>query len=75
MSIIYRDKNWEYRGFKCSIEFDHEEDNVKAFHYVETHDGKTTMLDISPYDRNEKTVEALIDNKILFGEYEGVTNG
>ena len=45
---MYNDIEWTYKGHKCLIEFDVEEDNVKAFHYVTTPNGSKHMLDISP---------------------------
>lgn len=67
---MYNDIEWTYKGHKCLIEFDVEEDNVKAFHYVTTPNGSRHMLDISPYDTNEKTVENIIDRCIHGNDFD-----
>ena len=82
----YNDIEWEYKGYKCLIEFDVEVDNVKAFHYVTTprwhnKDGKTLKesetvgLNISPYDTTKESVEKKIDYHINNGKFEDVLYG
>ena len=61
---MYSDMEWTYKGHKCLIEFDVEEDNVKAFHYVTTPHGAKHMLDISPYDTEPSSVNDIIDRCI-----------
>ncbi len=55
------DADWTYKGHRCRIELDYEEDNVKAFHFVVAPDGTEHFADISPYDQSERTVELWID--------------
>ena len=69
------DIEWEYKGYKCLIEFDVEEDNVKAFHSVITPKGKDVGLILSPYDRNKETVEKEIDYHIKNGKFKEHKNG
>ena len=70
--MSYNDIEWEYKGFKCLIEFDVEEDNVKAFHHVTTPNGVGHMINISPYDSSKKTVEETIDRCIKDGDFDNV---
>lgn len=67
---MYSDIEWTYRGIKALIEFDVEPDNVKAFHYVTTPDGTTRMLNISPYDTDEQTVNDAIDYYHVHRKFE-----
>ena len=67
---MYNDIKWTYRGIDALIEFDVEPDNIKAFHYVTTPDDTVRMLDISPYDRDEQTVNDAIDYYHEHGEFE-----
>ena len=69
------DIEWEYKGYKCLIEFDVEEDNVKAFHYVTTPKGDDVGLTISPYDRSKETVENEVDYHIKNGKFKEHKNG
>tara|TARA_Y100000004_G_scaffold189306_1_gene244697 strand:- start:1462 stop:1680 length:219 start_codon:yes stop_codon:yes gene_type:complete len=64
---MYNDITWEYKGYNCLIEFDVEEDNVKAFHFVYPPEGDTLFLKISPYDTSKETVNKIIDDFIANG--------
>lgn len=55
------DKTWEYKGHKCEITHDYEDDNIKAWHKVTKPDGEILSADITPYDSFQKTVELWID--------------
>lgn len=55
------DQSWEYKGHKCEITHDYEEDCIKAWHEITTPDGKRMIADISPYDSNPDTVNKWID--------------
>ena len=66
---MYNDIEWTYRGHKCLIEFDVEEDNVKAFHHVTTPNGVEYMLDISPYDTEPSSINDVIDSCIENGDF------
>ena len=35
----WSDEKWTYKNYVCRIEYDVEEDNVKAFHYVDLPNG------------------------------------
>ena len=85
-NMWYDDIEWEYKGYKCLIEFDVEEDNVKAFHSVTTprwhnKDGKTLKeaevvgLILSPYDSKKETVENEVDYHIKNGKFKEHKNG
>ena len=52
---------WIYKGHKCRIEFDYEDDNIKARHYVIKPDGEECCADISSYDTRWQVVELWID--------------
>lgn len=56
-----QDKEWTYKGHKCSIAFDYEEDNIKAWHEVTKPDGMKVFADISPYEWSRRAVELWID--------------
>lgn len=56
-----QDKEWTYKGHKCSITFDYEEDNIKAWHEVTKPDGTKVFADISPYEWSRRAVELWID--------------
>lgn len=56
-----KESKWEYKGHRCSIELDYEEDNIKAYHTVITPEGKALYPDISPYDTDQTTVNMWID--------------
>ena len=66
---------WEYKGYKCLIEFDVEEDNVKAFHSVTTPKGEKVGLILSPYDSKKETVENEVDYHIKYGKFKEHKNG
>ena len=69
------DIEWEYKGYKCLIEFDVEEDNVKAFHSVITPKGEDVGLILSPYDSKKETVENEVDYHIKNGKFKEHKNG
>ena len=71
----YDDIEWEYKGYKCLIEFDVEEDNVKAFHSVTTPKGEKVGLYISPYDSKKETVENEVDYHIKNKKFKEHRNG
>ena len=52
---------WDYKGYKCSIEIEEDTDNTKAWHIVITPDGRKLEADISPYDTDQQTVNLWID--------------
>lgn len=52
---------WEYKGHKCEIDLDYEEDNIKAFHFVTLPGGERKFADITPYDQSRKVVELWIE--------------
>ena len=74
-NMWYDDIEWEYKGYKCLIEFDVEEDNVKAFHSVTTPKGEKVGLYISPYDSKKETVENEVDYHIKNGKFKEHKNG
>ena len=56
-----REPDAVYLNHKIWIELDHEDDNVKAFHYVEKPNGTVLFADITPYDQRKSTVIKWID--------------
>ena len=75
INMGWQDKVWKHRGIDARIEFDVEVDNVKAFHYVKTPDDEVHMLDISPYDSREETVNEHIDYWLVHGKFKEHKNG
>jgi len=59
--LTFTDAQWTYKGHKCEIFHDWEDDNCKAFHFVIKPDGEKLFADITPYDGTKETVEAWID--------------
>lgn len=53
--------HWKHRDHLCDIEMDIEEDNAKAFHHVQTPDGRDLLAPISPYDNTRHTVNLWIE--------------
>lgn len=52
---------WDYKGHKCDIYLDYEDDNIKAYHTVVKPDGQSLYPNITPYDKNPGTVNLWID--------------
>ena len=71
----YDDIEWKYKGYKCLIEYDVEEDNVKAFHSETTPKGEKVGLYISPYDSKKETVENEVDYHIENKKFKEHRNG
>ena len=65
----WSDEKWTYKNYVCRIEYDVEEDNVKAFHYVDLPNGGYAFLDISPYNTKKETMEKMVDNYIATGKW------
>ena len=74
-NMWYDDIEWKYKGYKCLIEYDVEEDNVKAFHSVTTPKGEKVGLILSPYDSKKETVENEVDYHIKNGKFKEHKNG
>lgn len=56
------DKQWTYKGHRCSIEHEYMDDNTKAYHFVTMPgDSEPTFADITPYDSSKLVVERWID--------------
>ena len=53
-------KEWTYKGCVCQIEYEFEDDCIKAWHYVKKPDGTVIFAPLSPYVE-EKALEAWID--------------
>ncbi len=60
---IMIDKQWEYKGHQCIIEWEAEWDYdcAKAWHTVITPEGKELIADISPYDDRKEILQMWID--------------
>lgn len=54
-------QSWTYKGHKCCIDPEYEEDNIKLWHMVTTPEGETLFADISPYCGDPRLVEMWID--------------
>lgn len=52
---------WTYKGHRCSIWREEEEDNAKVWHLVATPEGVELFADISPYCDDPRLVEMWID--------------
>ena len=58
---MWNHDEWYYKGHRCLIEPDYEEDCVKAWHIVITPDGRRLWADISPYEWGRRIVNLWID--------------
>ncbi len=56
-----KNQEWQYKGHKCKITADYEDDCVKAWHDVVLPNGEKKFADITPYDWDPSTVELWID--------------
>ena len=61
MPFTNRSPDAEYKGHKIWIDLDHEDDCIKAYHFVQLPNGLEISPDISPYDRSVATVKLWID--------------
>ena len=52
---------FEYKDHQCRIEYDREEDNIKAWYIVKKPDGQEVYADISPYNDDEELMKMWID--------------
>jgi len=52
---------WTYKGHRCEISEDADDDVIKLWHTVVTPDGKMLTADISPYCGDPRVVEMWID--------------
>jgi hypothetical protein len=60
--MSWRDEYFFYKGYHCRIEHDHENDCIKAWHYVtNSNDGKEIFADITTYDSSTETLRLWID--------------
>ena len=64
--FVDRNRGGDYR---VTIDIDYEEDNMKAFTYVKTPDGKSHMLDITPYDPSEHLIKMMITFYVRYGYF------
>lgn len=58
----YYDEFWVYKGYKCGIEKEVEEDNIKYYVDIETPDGKMLHPNLHYSDVTRKNIEKFIDS-------------
>lgn len=56
-----QDKRFSYRGHRLEIEFDCDDDCIKAYHIAYCPDGIRRSADISPYDSSEQSFRLWVD--------------
>lgn len=62
--MSWQDKEWDYKGYRLSIDFEHENGSIKAYHRYWPLDKKlqkSKIAYITPYDSDARTFELYID--------------